>query len=958
MASNLISRLLPSRDGEPSVYETLRAHDEPSDSSDLEERAGMALDEENLGERFEDYELDHAEAARMMEESGQTTVESTAFLGGKQAHTSPRRTQRSTSRPKWMGTSRPVPETDEGDDEVPLSLLTEEANEAGIAVPDLPPPPSASSPVPGPSDASTRARWEAAQAQQMLQPETRERGRGDGSRRTRGPRSNPGLTTVDPKEKALWRWANVGNLDNFLKDVYDYFLGNGIWCIVLSRVLNLMTLAFVVGFSTFLTMCVDYKKVPQSKTMGQILIPQCTKKMSGTANFFLWLFALFWIAKVLQYIVDIRRLRHMHDFYLYLLDVNDSDIQTISWQEVVARLMTLRDANPVTADGVGQRNRKFMMMGNQSKQRMDAHDIANRLMRKENYLIALFNKDILDLTLPIPFLRNRQLFSKTLEWNLNLCILDYVFNEQGQVRPLFLKDTHRRKLSDGLRRRFLFAGVMNVVCAPFIVIYLMMLYFFRYFTEYQRNPSQIGSRQYTPLAEWKFREFNELWHLFQRRINMSYPFASRYIDQFPKDKTVQLSRFVAFITGALAAVLAVASVVDPELFLGFEITPERTVLFYLGLFGTVWAVARGAVPEETLVFDPEFALNNVTEYTRYMPAEWRGRLHSDEVRREFALLYQMKVVIFLEEILSIIFTPFVLWFSLPRCSDRLVDFFREFTVHVDGLGYVCSFAVFDFKRGGVNNVAGQKKAQEGSGQGLRDEYYSTKDGKMLASYFGFLDNYATDPRLATRRQQQQHQQLHPPPVPGLPGLTSPTLAADAGAGARRQQPQQPYGPVQRASTRPGTSAGGMHSTHRMPRLGPLGAQGLPMVSPMPSMLLDPHHQPTPSRHASGSRHRASRRDLLEEAVEDDVGAEGRRLPMTQQGAGAASTASGGMGGDSLGESWKTTRAALHGEDEDGLDEEEEEDVDTVAGEKGAGVLGLLYQFQKAQAEGRGGGVSI
>ena len=227
-------------------------------------------------------------------------------------------------------------------------------------------------------------------------------------------------------------------------------------------------------------MCVDYSAVPHSKTMSEILIPQCTKKMSGSMNLFLWLFSLFWVAKVFQYIMDIRRLRHMHDFFLYLLEVNDSDIQTVSWQDIVARLMVLRDANPVTAPGLAAKSRRFM--GNQSKQRMDAHDIANRLMRKENYLIALFNKDILNLTLPIPFLRDRQLFSKTLEWNLNMCILDYVFNEQGQVRPLFLKDTHRRKLSDGLRRRFLFAGTMNVICAPFIVGYLIMLYFFRYFT--------------------------------------------------------------------------------------------------------------------------------------------------------------------------------------------------------------------------------------------------------------------------------------------------------------------------------------------------------------------------------------------------------------------------------------------------------------------------------------------
>lgn len=209
-------------------------------------------------------------------------------------------------------------------------------------------------------------------------------------------------------------------------------------------------------------MCIDYALVPHSKTMSQILIPQCTKKfvtyVSSSPNHALlseaqnvWIrkllalaLRIFWIAKLFQYIVDIRRLRHMHDFYLYLLDIPNSDIQTISWQEVVSRLMSLRDANPVTAGGIGAKQRRFM--GSQSKQRMDAHDIANRLMRKENYLIALVNKDILDLTLPIPFLRNRQFFSRTLEWNLSQCILDYVFNEQGQVRPLFLRDTHRRAL--------------------------------------------------------------------------------------------------------------------------------------------------------------------------------------------------------------------------------------------------------------------------------------------------------------------------------------------------------------------------------------------------------------------------------------------------------------------------------------------------------------------------------
>jgi hypothetical protein len=92
-------------------------------------------------------------------------------------------------------------------------------------------------------------------------------------------------------------------------------------------------------------------------------------------------------------------------------------------------------------------------------------------------------------------------------------------------------------------------------------------------------------------------------------------------------------RFIAFIAGSFAAILLSASLIDPDLFLHFEITPHRTVLFYLGIFGTILAVSRGMVPEENLVFDPETTLREVVWWTHYLPAGWKGRLHSKMVRR-------------------------------------------------------------------------------------------------------------------------------------------------------------------------------------------------------------------------------------------------------------------------------------------------------------------------------------
>ena len=70
-------------------------------------------------------------------------------------------------------------------------------------------------------------------------------------------------------------------------------------------------------------------------------------------------------------------------------------------------------------------------------------------MRKENFMIAMFNKDLLDLSIPLPMVRNRSILTRILEWSLGFCILGYVFDERGQVRKRFLKDTRRAELVEG-----------------------------------------------------------------------------------------------------------------------------------------------------------------------------------------------------------------------------------------------------------------------------------------------------------------------------------------------------------------------------------------------------------------------------------------------------------------------------------------------------------------------------
>jgi autophagy-related protein 9 len=75
-------------------------------------------------------------------------------------------------------------------------------------------------------------------------------------------------------------------------------------------------------------------------------------------------------------------------------------------------------------------------------------------MRQENFLISLFNKELLDLRVPRPNGwpteegKGRTL-TRSLEWNLQFCLMEYLFDRRGQVRKVFLKSKNRAALIDG-----------------------------------------------------------------------------------------------------------------------------------------------------------------------------------------------------------------------------------------------------------------------------------------------------------------------------------------------------------------------------------------------------------------------------------------------------------------------------------------------------------------------------
>ncbi|RKP40328.1 autophagy protein Apg9-domain-containing protein, partial [Dimargaris cristalligena] len=269
------------------------------------------------------------------------------------------------------------------------------------------------------------------------------------------------VNTIPLRERVLLQWRDYANQDEFFDKVYHYFAGKGVWSIFLSRLLNLLILGFVVSFTVFLFGCVDHTKIRSAKSLAAVIVPHCLTSFTWLSQLALLLFVAFYALQLYQLIVDLRRLMEMRYFYAEVLGISNSQLQTCTWNEVVQMMIELRDQDlsamkaqaettlySPAAQAAHSRRLKNL--------RLNAHDITNRIMRKDNYMIALFNKDLVDISLPLsPWLPFAHWFgtpsgpaeppgtrslrpeynslSKTLEWNLAFCLVGPVFDANGQV---------------------------------------------------------------------------------------------------------------------------------------------------------------------------------------------------------------------------------------------------------------------------------------------------------------------------------------------------------------------------------------------------------------------------------------------------------------------------------------------------------------------------------------------
>ncbi|KAL7559300.1 hypothetical protein ACA910_001383 [Epithemia clementina (nom. ined.)] len=567
-------------------------------------------------------------------------------------------------------------------------------------------------------------------------------------------------------------WGAVPNLDLYFSSLYSFYYHRGLVPIIGKGVVELVTLFITLSLSIFLFAHVNWRK-----------LATCIDETTCDSDFF----ESYYIGRPMSpgHSINFQNaLKSKRVFEDWLgIPVHKLEGGAVDWdRDVVGKIRDLQESG------------QYRVAIHGEAQGLDALSIAHRILRKENFFVALFNQGLLDFS--VPFLGHDH-FCASLEWCLYFCVLNFMFNHKYNIRPAFYLDP------SALKHRFVVCGIAHAIFMPFLLFFSTMHFGLRNAYDWKSMGQYLGPREWSLTAKWTFREFNELPHIFERRLAPSYEASEDYLKLFGQNELMTAAgHILVFLGGSIGAVLVVFYSINDAILLHVKIA-DWNLLWYAGVAGAIFSAGKSLLPKgndartryiRNVYAARDAALANVANHTHHYPDIWRGRGWDPKTHKAFSSMFKFKAQLFLQEVLSLILSPYILCVSLPRCAEAICEFVLSIKSEVPGVGEVCGYATFNFDVYGDESWEGKTLGKQANASEVHAANYSNsvlsigfeeaskrfpkpkaKLGKMEKSFFNFkgshpswkvsesgrhlvdrVEQYQREETAALTREQQLH----------------------------------------------------------------------------------------------------------------------------------------------------------------------------------------------------------
>ena len=505
----------------------------------------------------------------------------------------------------------------------------------------------------------------------------------------------------------------VSDLDSFYRNIYEYYYQKGYRNIITQIILENTSFFFLVNFMFINTAVIDWFSLIKScKNKSKceldlefISYPSINSvyenKIIYSLYFLCIVYCMVYLFKSFSFYLKMKKTR---EIYSNKLKLRKKDLENITFDKIMKKLISL------------QKNENYCRV----KDEIDKYDIISRILRKENYLNGLISNDVLHFTITLPFLGTKDFYSNYIANNLNNCLLDFAFiEEHATINKKFL-DTRQ------LQFRIIYFMILESI---FILPNFILKLLFWVFTNADdiKTNRNINQKIWTPTIKLKFKNYNELKHHFENRINQSYYCAEKFLSCFQEKFFSLLAKFLSLLFGSLMILILILTLIDDSLLLDLKFMGKNLVwfTFVLGFALSIKQGLSGNTDAEILKDNLDYMelselkedlYKNVINKIINIPESWRVRQNYSSKLQEMSKYYSYSISQLLTELLSVLLFP-LFWLKLFFQASDIITFFKSYTMQLEGIGDVCSLSVLDRKtflslkgrKGGIEDGFAERK---------------------------------------------------------------------------------------------------------------------------------------------------------------------------------------------------------------------------------------------------------
>jgi autophagy-related protein 9 len=434
----------------------------------------------------------------------------------------------------------------------------------------------------------------------------------------------------------------------FLNKLYFYYVNHGYTNIISTELVNIFTSSFLIFYTIFLYNCVNWSELLSLNTktnFSQLVDISHFFKLNGFYWILFCIFIFVVICKIINLSSYIQDYKSIKNFYNNKLKINDKDLSSIKWKDIIETF-----------------NKVY------NNEDINVYYINNKICCKSNYLITLLDKDILKMSY----------MNQIMEWNLIFCIINSIFDEDMKFNTKFL--SLDKKFIEIIRQKLLFVTFINFIFMPFIITYLFFYYLFKYGEKFYSNPQYLFSRNWTLLAKWKMRNYNELYHEFREKFIKSQKICNEYSSLFPNRIIQTFSKFFLFVLSSIFVVLIFSSILNEHILLHLYIFSNKQVLWFIGIVGSLIAILKNINKEKEHCY-PKEKMIELNQVINCIPEYWLEKeTDTKTLNKDFFNLYQLQIIIIFKDIFYTLFIPFKL-FKLSFNIKNIIMYLENITTN-------------------------------------------------------------------------------------------------------------------------------------------------------------------------------------------------------------------------------------------------------------------------------------